>query len=448
MNQTYDGVRVFFNSMLKECMPIANLSREIEKSFKVVSVAIHDKNANIFTFLCDCLDMSLDKVDIRQILSSNAFRLNSEDNKHRSFDDTLSYKMYKQNHKVFERFISYYDEDTDETEVKHILSDMLYGPLDFFKDSKCIQKDQEIQNKVELVLCFLGRSREASRQISDSNFEKRIRHILTIFFYNEYYDRLLRQFLELLSSAFIENKLLQNFLMDTFKIQYGGFSYGNPEKTFIIHHCKDFSDGNLEKTLAILRDLGREEVLQGISRQILKTDIQSFKQFYQPNEKEETTKGVLLPTNFQSLLVRDSYRMTPLHRAALYDNEATVNRILEMVRICCSSPDIETQNMGKEVLYNVIANDEEGVTPLYVAAACEHETICKQMFIFLKEMLPEDELRKYLTETNGFLYNALQKTMKLEKIQMFRKILISVQEFLGQDYLIALMKAHIPVENS
>jgi hypothetical protein len=91
--------------------------------------------------------------------------------------------------------------------------------------------------------------------------------------------------------------------------------------------------------------------------------------------------------------------MTHLHRAALLDDEKTVGRLLETVRISYLSNETEAKNLGKEVLYNVIASDEKGITPLYVAAASERTNICRQMLIFLKEMLSEDELRKYSSYT-------------------------------------------------
>jgi hypothetical protein len=44
--------------------------QEIENSRGILGTAITDQNANTFKFMCDCLDMSLPKVNIRRILSS------------------------------------------------------------------------------------------------------------------------------------------------------------------------------------------------------------------------------------------------------------------------------------------------------------------------------------------------------------------------------------------
>ena len=56
--------------MIKQCMPMAHLSQEIENSRGILGTAITDQNANTFKFMCDCLDMSLPKVNIRRILNS------------------------------------------------------------------------------------------------------------------------------------------------------------------------------------------------------------------------------------------------------------------------------------------------------------------------------------------------------------------------------------------
>jgi hypothetical protein len=167
-------------------------------------------------------------------------------------------------------------------------------------------------------------------------------------------------------------------------------------------------------------------------------DPKIFKGFYQ----REYEGGDSLQINIQSLLVRDSHGMTRLHRAAMNDDEQTVDQILQTIRFSCLSNETEAKKWGKEVLHNVIASAEKGVTPLYVAAACEHENLCQKMLNFLKEMLSDGELRKYLTDTNGFLGDASWNAIDWNKDEiMFQIVLKSFQNFLGQGYLIALMKA-------
>ena len=290
----YDGVRVFFNSMIKQCVPMVHLSRQIKNSRGILGTAITDQNANTFKFMCDCLDMSLSKDNIRRILSSNAFDPICDDP---LFYDTLSYSMYEQNSEVFKRFIGYYDEETDETNTQRILNEMLYQPLTYFNNSELNQEERK--KIVELVLGFLYRSREKLKQTPE--FENRMSHILKFFICNGYYgSNLLKKMLELLSSVFSDGTVFTKFLTDTIRI-----------------YREHILNGNLEKTLTILRDLERNDVLEGIFHQIFEMDIHLFISFYQPKEETSAESDLLLSTDIQSLLVRDSYRMTRLHRAAL-----------------------------------------------------------------------------------------------------------------------------------
>ena len=110
----------------------------------------------------------------------------------------------------------------------------------------------------------------------------------------------LKKMLELLSSVFSDGTVFTKFLTDTIRI-----------------YREHILNGNLEKTLTILRDLERNDVLEGIFHQIFEMDIHLFISFYQPKEETSAESDLLLSTDIQSLLVRDSYRMTRLHRAAL-----------------------------------------------------------------------------------------------------------------------------------
>ena len=192
--------------MIKQCMPMAHLSQEIENSRGILGTAITDQNANTFKFMCDCLDMSLPKVNIRRILSSNVFDPICDDP---PFYFTISYSMYMQNREVFKRFISYYDEDTDQTNVQRILNEMLYQPLWFLNNSEL--NHEEIKQILELVLGFLYRSRETFKQILTRD---KISHILKFFICNEYYSssHLFKKMLELLSSVFSDGTVFSKFI--------------------------------------------------------------------------------------------------------------------------------------------------------------------------------------------------------------------------------------------
>nr|CAH0106739.1 unnamed protein product [Daphnia galeata] len=465
LDEQFEGMRVFFNSMInKKAEPTAHLSREIEKYNRILVVAIRDQNANLFTFLCDCLNMSLEKVEIQTILHHNA-RL-----EYKQYRKTFMYNMCVQNSKVFERFISYYEvENADKEAVEFILHQMFH--IDLKNVSESEPNQEEMTKIIERVIRFFDRNRETTKKFLNNTGGRKIHpdlidnpgFIVNALLFNECYSSNLKSFLELLSSVYCEDTEFEIFLLET-----------------IEEYKHDISRGNLEKTLTVLRDLERNEVLEGISCQIFRMDVQLFKRFYQPKKEARADEDVLLTTNaisiaifiYQSLLVRDSHQMTRLHRAALHGDEETVGQILEMVGIFCSSP--ETQKMGMKVLHKVFViekDDEEDedeeeeeedeeeeeeedeedkygipliknqdITPLYVAAACEHENIFKQMLEFLRDVLPKDKLTYYVTKQNGFLSYALWDAIKWRKVEMFRFILKSVKETLGQYYLIELMK--------
>nr|CAH0106782.1 unnamed protein product [Daphnia galeata] len=426
IDEQFEGVRTFFNSMIKEKVkPTANLSREIKKFDKIVGVAIRDQNANLFTFLCDCLDddTSLKKVDVQNILHRNAF-YDEEEEDYEFETESLMGCMYMQNSRIFERFISYYDEENaDKEAVEFILDKMININLEMVSESAPNQ--EEMTKIIERIIWFFDRNRETTKKFLNNKLSKFIYSffIVNALLFKECYSSHLKPFLELLSSVYCEDTEFENFLLKIIK-----------------EYKHDISRRNLEKTLTILRDLERNEVLKGISRQIFRMDAQLFKRFYQP--KKEADEDALQSTNIESLLERDSYQMTQLHRAALHGNEETVKRILEMVSICSSSP--ETQKMGMKVLDKVFVNEEENknipwITPLYVAAACEHENIYKQMLEFLRDVWPKDKLTYYLTKVKGFLSYALWDAMNEEQVEMFRIILKSVKEILGQDYFIVLV---------
>ncbi|EFX87242.1 hypothetical protein DAPPUDRAFT_307146 [Daphnia pulex] len=428
----YKGVRVFFNSMLEECVQSRdNIPSKIEEYYHCLNIAFMENNSNIFLFTCDCLDMKFSKE-----LTGKFIRERVNDTSH-GF-----YCMYHQNSKVFERFMSYYDNITDADATFRILKEF---SLFLSHIDPEVNKEKTLKF-VSLVVDFLDQRQEAFLQISQKDFKEKtaekklvvdfvhFQHfkkenffhiLLELLFSNQYYDSPLKKYLKLLHSVYYNNSMFEKCLVDTLE-----------------SHFIDMSQETLDYILENLRILEKEnkekEILKEISHHILRRNTQLFKSVY---KREETVEDDSLPINIQSLLVRDPRGMTHLHRATLCDDEKTVDRILETVRITYFSNEAEANNLGKEVLHKVIASDEKGDTPLYVAAACEHENLCKKILNFLKEMLSDDELRKYLTDPNGFLGDALWDTMKGKKIKMFRIILESVKKIFGQDFLIALLKA-------
>ena len=70
--------------------------------------------------------------------------------------------------------------------------------------------------------------------------------------------------------------------------------------------CRDLFHGKIQKVLIILRNLGRNQLLSSVFYHVHKIDPTSLDTIYQT--KKPTERG-----NMQSLLERDSARMTRLH---------------------------------------------------------------------------------------------------------------------------------------
>jgi broad-specificity NMP kinase len=145
--QTYEGVKVFLNSMLKEIVDEdkqwrknINKRKELpdrlkmftdewkanENAFKILANAIKKRNGNIFKFLCDCFDTMFSPAEFREIMKSTCIFKGT---------DVLRIRMcsnfYEQSSEVFERFIKYYDDNEDENEVSTIINSMLSSLLPF-----------------------------------------------------------------------------------------------------------------------------------------------------------------------------------------------------------------------------------------------------------------------------------------------------------------------------
>ncbi|EFX78219.1 hypothetical protein DAPPUDRAFT_105530 [Daphnia pulex] len=135
--QTYEGVKVFLNSMLKEIVDedkqwrkninkrkelpdrlkmFTNEWKANENAFKILENAIKKRNGNIFRFLCDCFDTMFTPAEFREIMKSTCIFKGT---------DVLRIRMcsnfYEQSSEVFERFIKYYDDNDDENEKREDL---------------------------------------------------------------------------------------------------------------------------------------------------------------------------------------------------------------------------------------------------------------------------------------------------------------------------------------
>ena len=435
--EQYEGVQVFFNSMLREILVdsvkwsnietkeipkfIKRVGRHIQQSKgSVLAVAIHYKNQNIFQFMCDCLDVTFhqDKSKIRLILSSIAF----DDICHDPFYyDTLSRSLYEQS-KVFDRFLSYYKNPQCETdEVRRILKEMLCNPIEYSDFAHLNQG--EGKESVKLVLDILYENKDTLKQIFNSGLIGEFKLVLYSFISNENSDSILRTFLQLLSFLYSDDSALIRFLRN-------GFVNGKKCNT-----KKNWPKNRIKKTLEMLQEIGRRNVVDGLARLVLIIDPESFESIYIPimPENEVDIESIV---DIKLLLKQDKYGMTRLHRAALYGRTQAVEVILKKL----------PQNLSAEEIQNYIVISP--LTPLYVALTRGHKEVCVILLKFLRKILTDNQLRKDMTEENGNIYRTLWEAIQFRKIETFELILRSVRKLFGLEYVFQLLKAHIPGKKS
>jgi hypothetical protein len=138
------------------------------------------------------------------------------------------------------------------------------------------------------------------------------------------------------------------------------------------------------------------------------------------------------------LMERDSYRMTRLHRAAFHGNTKAVEKMLRKIRH--NFDDSEHKKVAYKITNEVMARDEFGFTPFYVAAVRGKEEIYHMMLTFLKQILPDKILEKHWTDPNGFVCRALYDAIESENIPMFNLILVAVKKELGQNKLLQILR--------
>ncbi|EFX63822.1 hypothetical protein DAPPUDRAFT_118824 [Daphnia pulex] len=401
--RNFDGVRIFFDSMLKKTLNSTawhvisegkkilpsqlqnftnDLALHIEKPQDTYNTydycpnllgnTVYERNENLFDFLCDCLDIVLDKNGVRQDVGS-----------------------------VYIGNLSEYIWNTEETKkVVKILLDLIE------------------QNRMVFMNEVMSPGKITFRK-GDRMFE-----LLHFFIFNEHYGSLFDQFFRLLSSC-LDDCAFTNLLEYTLRKR----DANNNNWAYPLN-------SGIEKTLIILRDLGRHKVIEGLSHLTLVWDKKLFETFYHPYQPKEEEN----PSDLQLLLKnRDSSRMTLLHRAAFYGDAQTVDDILETIRKSISSA---TNHLVELVVKDImLARNDECFTPFYVAAASGHKEICVQILFFLKEILGTDQIKKCLIADGGFLHRAMWVAIRFKNDSMFKVILEGVNQALGQDNLFVLLKS-------
>nr|CAH0106812.1 unnamed protein product [Daphnia galeata] len=410
VEDNYDGVRVFLDSMLKETIKSEKwrllIKKEVEIPFRLknlanslaqqittqreddasvrsppsihpnaITVTLHKRNLNLFFTLFECLERKFNQIEMNFIIRS------ALDKRCFSFDFFLNFG----NSELFRRIIKHYDE-ADSSELERIVKEMLYR--DVYKPTWItLESYRSLWNKettkeiVKVVLDFMEKHQSNLNTIwhSESNphMEYHRNHfsvqLLHFFTFNEYYDCLFDQFFRLLSSEYSNDCDFKKLVKFTLRMRDA--------------NCNNWAyplNSGIEKTLTNLRDLGRYKVMEELSHLALVSDKKVFDNFYQPFPSNMTEDS----SDFKLLQENDSNRMTYVVR------------------------DIELA-----VPYTC-----ERFTPFYVAAACGHKEICHKILSFMKENFGVD--RKEDLTRHGFklskkpgdkiLYSFLLKTENSE----------------------------------
>ena len=439
----YDGVRLFIDSMLKETItskkwlrvisegkealpvPLQNLTidlalpiRKEKTSLNALSVAAYKGNENIFYFLCDCLDVVLENVEVRQVFGSafNIFTLTN---------------FYFVSSGLFQRFIKYHDEADwgGYSLLTHIMLNEMTSTKRELTSEFHLRKWNRKGTKeiVKILLDFLEKQKTIymnkvlSRDLQLKIDEIRIRmeEMFHFFTFNEYYDSLFGQFFRLLSSLCSNDHDFLKLMTYTLTMRNAnGGAIG-------LNYWEYPANTGIQKTLTHLRDLGRNKVMEGLSHLALVSDKKVFEQFYQPcrPNKDDYSKLQLL------LRERDSSGMTLLHRAAYFGDAEMVDSILDKDYFN-STTDNPIVNDIKLAL-----TDDERFSPFYVAAASGHKEICHKILSFLKKF----NLINITSRKDKFLRKAMSDALQYKNVPMFQVILETVNQVLGQDYLLSLL---------
>jgi hypothetical protein len=323
----YNGVQIFFDSMLKELVDsdegwrnridsrdlperLNKFTKNLFTQFlrqsplllipgKFVTVrsyfvnalyfSLANGNGTIFEFLNDCLDATFDNHQVQWAMKS-------------SFTQDYCYFSFtffrNKESKLFKRFIDIFDSNEAASAIFSKFASHLALPPCGLEYSKWNGEEQ--QKTVHHLLQFMTNQYEAFDHCFGTNNEIFIVPTLTFFIFNENYDSHLKIFLELLSrsTAYADDSKFANLLKKAFCSK------------------EHFVGGRIEKVLIILSDLKRRNLLTQLYGIVLAIEPEAFENIYQPplllNEKDA------ISADLKKLLEPDSYRMTGLHRAAFH----------------------------------------------------------------------------------------------------------------------------------
>ncbi|XP_057377850.1 uncharacterized protein LOC130699654 [Daphnia carinata] len=431
----YDGVQVFFDSMVKTLVDedqewrykinhrqlpdqltklTENLFTQFLRNFppiwafdgmmtiqpyfaNALRFSLSNGKGNIFLLLCDCLDATFVRQQIHWAMDTSFIR------QYRYFSATF----FKEN-KLFKRFINYFDIDPHDSSTYGVIEKLIKGmfpdhPAGIIESNSFWERDGHQQTMNDL-LQFLENQHIAFDEYFHPNRELSIKPILVFLICHGNNRSHLERFLKLLSKskAYSDDMNFANLLMKVFR-------------------CKEqMMAGQIAETLHILQEIGRSTLLVQLYGGVLSREPEAFQNIYQPFPLEHEDA---------ILLGWDDYGMTLLHGAAFYGNVEIVEQIL------ASFPQPELDDGVKEAVRKVVLDN---FTPFYFAAAKNHEEICSKLLVFVKDFFP-DALTNESTELNGFIQRSVDHAMESENAEMFQLVLNVVKKELGHDYLLHLL---------
>nr|CAH0106737.1 unnamed protein product [Daphnia galeata] len=328
--------------------------------------------------------------------------------------------------RLFKRILDY--SDADKVIRKHSNRSFPMPPGGF---EYSLWNAEEQKETVRQLLKFLNDNREAfdkeityklgGPQSIYTGSEENIEPMLTFFIFNENYAEHLNIFLEFLSRSkpYSDDSLFKKLLIKSFCSK------------------EHFISGRIEKALAILCDLKRNQLLIEMRRTVLIIDPEAFQRFYLP--EVEAVRAM----DLKIWMEPDLYRMTRFHYAAFDGETGTVEEILEKMRQ--HLVDLEQKEWTDEVMNAVMVEDEFGFTPFYVATARCQKEISNKILAFLKENLPQNKLQDNLIDTKGFLLRPISDAIEFGNIHVFQMILKAVKKEFGQEDLNLVLCQVLPL---
>jgi hypothetical protein len=434
IKREYDGVQVFFNGMLKRIVDDDEKWRNIKTRHlpdrlnnfidhfcnrlqtmptyrfpyreNALFSSLEDGNFKIFTFLCDCLDSTLDETQIETVMMK-CFVLGDT-------NYFLFQRFRTTESKVFERFIGYFKNNTREVLLK-------LDPFGFYRFSSYISscfsnsinrsemysdwngKEQKKTVGILLQLIENALSTKDKKPLQNSKMFDVLKNVLTFLMIHENDEHILIKLTHVLAQE-IDDSYFAELLKELFCLT---------NEHLIIR-------GRIEKVFAILRNLQRNQLLMKIRMTMLKIEPEAFQRFYLPEVEGEDVTAM----DLNMLMEPDSYGMTPLHRAALYGDTKEIDKLFQKLN---QYQDKET----KQVMAEFMIRDEDGFAPFYIATARGHEEICSKMLSFVKQNLPSCITEKHLACRYRFELCLLHDAINSKDIETFQMILKVVKKELG-----------------